>query len=222
MLNKYTYIIIFLLIIVTITVIFYFPEQNKDLIILIKEVVSVITPIIGFFLFWRGSEQYEKEQKWKRSEFAAREIKEFRSDLAVQKVMMMLDWDIRAIQLSKGIKFELDNDNINSELCLSLRATREGDFSPRQSLIRDYFDIFFDYLGRFEASIESGLLDKSDFEPYLKYWLNIIGNKNSNKKLPEFYQTTWEYIEYFDYKNVQSFMARYKYDIKPNSLTNKD
>jgi len=204
-----------------ITVIFYFPEQNKDLIILIKEVVSVITPVIGFVLFWRGSDQYEKEQKWKRSEFAAREIKEFRSDLAVQKVMMMLDWDIRAIQLSKDIKFELD-DNINSELCLSLRETREGDFSPRQSLIRDYFDVFFDYLGRFEASIESGLLDKSDFEPYLKYWLNIIGNKNSNKKPPEFYQNTWEYIEYFDYKNVQSFMARYKYDIKPNSLTHKD
>jgi hypothetical protein len=216
-----TYIILFSLVIGAITVVFYFPEQNKDYIILIKEVVSVITPIIGFLLFWRGSDQYEKEQKWKRSEFAAKEIKEFRSDLAVQKVMMMLDWDIRDIQLSENIKFALD-DNINSELCLSLRATREGNFSPRQSLIRDYFDVFFDYLGRFEASIESGLLDKSDFEPYLKYWLNIIGNKNSNKKPPEFYQSTWKYIEYFDYKNVQNFMARYKYNIKPNSLTHKE
>ena len=97
MLSRNIYPIIFLLIIVTITVIFYSPEKNKDLIILIKEVVSVITPIIGFFLFWRGSDQYEKEQKWKRSEFVAREIKEFRSDPTVQKVMMMLDWDIRDI-----------------------------------------------------------------------------------------------------------------------------
>ena len=221
MLSRNIYPIIFLLIIVTITVIFYSPEKNKDLIILIKEVVSVITPIIGFFLFWRGSDQYEKEQKWKRSEFVAREIKEFRSDPTVQKVMMMLDWDIRDIQLSKDVKFGLD-ENIDSELCKSLRATREGNFTDRQALIRDSFDIFFDYLGRFEVSIESRLLDKSDFEPYLKYWLNIIGNKNSNKKSPEFYRHIWEYIEYFDYKNVQSFMARYKYDIKPNSPMHKD
>ncbi len=221
MLYKYIYPIVFLIIIIPITVIFYSPEKNKDLIILIKEVVSVITPVIGFVLFWRGSDQYEKEQKWKRSEFAAREMKEFRSDPAVQKVMMMLDWDNRDIQLSEDVKFGLDV-NIDSELCLSLRATRKGNFTDRQALIRDYFDVFFDYLGRFEASIESRLLDKSDYEPYLKYWLNIIGNKNSNKKSPEFYKNIWEYIEYFDYKNVQSFMARYKYDIKPNSLTHKE
>jgi hypothetical protein len=78
MLYKYIYPIVFLIIIIPITVIFYSPEKNKDLIILIKEVVSVITPVIGFVLFWRGSDQYEKEQKWKRSEFAAREMKEFR------------------------------------------------------------------------------------------------------------------------------------------------
>jgi hypothetical protein len=221
MLSRNTYLIIFLLIIVAITVIFYFPEKNKDLIILIKEVVSVITPIIGFFLFWRGSDQYEKEQKWKRAEFAAREMKEFRSDPIVQKVMMMLDWDNRDIQLSEDVKLKLEDD-IDSELCKSLRATRKGDFLDHQTLIRDYFDVFFDYLGRFEASIESGLLDKSDFEPYLKYWLNIIGNKNSNKRSPEFYRNIWEYIEYFDYKNVQSFMARYKYDIKPKSFTHED
>jgi len=218
---KYIYIIIFLIIIIPIIVIFYSPEKNKDLIILIKEVVSVITPVIGFVLFWRGSDQYEKEQNWKRSEFAAREMKEFRSDPTVQKVMMMLDWDIRDIQLSEDIKFGLD-EKIDSELCLSLKATREGEFTDRQALIRDYFDVFFDYLGRFEISIESRLLDKSDFEPYLKYWLNIIGNRNSHKRSPEFYKNIWEYIEYFDYKNVQSFMARYGYDIKPNSLTHKD
>jgi hypothetical protein len=200
------------------------PETGHDKILWIKDVAGVtgiITPFIGVLLFGRGIDQYEKEQKWKRSEFVAREIKEFRSDLAVQKVMLMLDWDIRDIKLSEDIEFYL-GDNINSELCLSLRATREGDFSPRQSLIRDYFDVFFDYLERFEASIESGLLDKSDFEPYLKYWLNIIGNKNSKKKPPEFYQSIWGYIDCFGYTNVQSFMARYKYDIRPNSLTHKD
>jgi len=218
--NVLNFTTFFLIIVLTILiVIFFFPTQNKELIIILKELTSIITPIIGVMLFWRGVVQYEKDQRWKNAEFVAKEINEFKSDPVIKNVMLMLDWKIRDIKLSECESFSLEDD-IYEELYLSLvPKTYEGEkdgFTKRQALIRDHFDIFFDYLEKFEAFIEVGLLDKKDFDPYLHYWLHLIGDKNNVRKPSKFYETIWQYIHFFRYKRVQKLMSRYGYSIKTN------
>ncbi len=198
-------------------------EKHKYWITLIKEVASVVTPIIGFFLFWRGVNQYEKEQNWKKAEFFAKEIKEFKSDPMVKNTMLMLDWNRRKIELSSNESlFDID-----SELCKALEAKtyfNEGDadedgFSTQQSLIRDNFDVFFDYLEKFELFIEVELVKEKDFRPYLKYWIDLMGDKKSRRKPIEFYQILWEYIDFFRYEKLQCLMQRYGYNITPVKQT---
>ena len=194
-------------------------EKYKYWITLIKEVVSIITPIIGFFLFWRGVNQYEKEQNWKKAEFVAKEIKEFRSDPIVKDVMLMLDWNRREVKFSSGESIFY----IDFEVCEALKAKtyyKEGDadedgFSTKQALIRDHFDIFFDYLEKFEVFIDIELVKEKDFRPYLKYWIDLIGDAKSVRKPAEFHQVLWNYIDFFGYEKLQHLMQRYGYNIIP-------
>jgi hypothetical protein len=132
--------------------------------------------------------------------------------------MLMLDWNQREIKLSD--KPDREIFKIDAELLKALQPktyfNEEGGFTPEQSLIRDHFDTFFDYLEKFDSFIEVGLVEEKDFLPYLYYWINLIGNKNSDRKSPEFYEMLWSYIDYFGYEKVQRFMLRYGYSIKPN------
>ena len=108
----------------------------------------------------RRVEQYKKEKKWKKAEFVSKEIKEFKSDQAVKNVMLMLDWNEREINLSDdGTKkiFDIDTE-LSKALEPKTYRNEKGGFTSEQALIRDYFDIFFDYLERFDSFIEVGLV----------------------------------------------------------------
>lgn len=225
--KKYIYLTSFLL--VLILAIFCFPspgfaiQNQKGLLNLsVKEIVDIVVSSLGtsfaLFTLWRGVEQYRKEQKWKKAEFVAKEMKEFKSDPVVKKVMLMLDWNQRNIQLSDGSDNVETIFSIDSELCKALQSktylNEKGGFTHCQSLIRDHFDVFFDYLERFEVFIEVRLVTEEDFRPYLNYWLNLIGNRDSGRKSQDFYTILWEYIDFFGYEKVQKLMSRYGYCIK--------
>ncbi len=168
----------------------------------IKDIVEIIVSVLGtgfgLFTLWRGIEQYRKDQKWKRAEFVVKEIKEFNSDPAVKKAMLMLDWNQRKIVLSE--EEEISIEMIDKVLCKALVSKtykdEEGGFTREESLVRDTFDTFFDYLERFDSFIETGLVTKEEFSPYLSYWLNILGNKNSGRKDAEFYKCTKQYLDW--------------------------
>jgi hypothetical protein len=127
----------------------------------------------------------------------------------------MLDWNRREINLSQGVKiFDIDVVLCKAFIPKTHKNEPQG-FTIEETLIRDHFDTFFDYLERFESFIETGLVSKEDFYPYLNYWFNIIGNKQSGRKELEFYEILWKYIDFFGYTKVQKLMSRYGYNIKP-------
>lgn len=204
---------------------FAVQEQQASRNLSTKEKVDIIVSILGtgfaLFTLWRGIGQYKKDQRWKKAEFVAKEIKEFKSDPIIKNLMLMLDWNKREIKLSQDENMIIID--IDFILCKALQPktylNEKGGFTPQESLIRDHFDAFLDYLERFEAFIETGLVSEEDFSPYLNYWFNIIGNRNSGRKNQKFYDIFWQYIDSLGYTKVQKLMSRYGYFIKPTTNT---
>ena len=53
----------------------------------------------GLIAFLAGLTQYRRAQRWKRAEFVAGEMKEFKADPWVRNALLLLDWNERAIDL---------------------------------------------------------------------------------------------------------------------------
>lgn len=223
-LSSYLPISILVIILCFATPSFALQKQQASLNLSTKEKIDIIVSILGtsfaLFTLWRGIEQYKKDQRWKKAEFVAKEIKEFKSDPVTKNVMLMLDWNQREIKLSPNENIIFDIDLV---LCKALQPktylNEQGGFTSQEALIRDHFDAFLDYLERFEAFIEAGLVGEKDFDPYLNYWFNIIGNRDSGRKDHKFYEIFWQYIDSFGYTKVQKLMSRYGYCIKPTTNT---
>src|ERR1041385_5454237 len=53
----------------------------------------------GFGAFLGGLMQYRRAQRWKRAEFVANEMKDFKADSMVRNALLLLDWNERAVLL---------------------------------------------------------------------------------------------------------------------------
>jgi hypothetical protein len=61
--------------------------------------IALGTATAAFIAFLAGLVQYRRTQQWKRSEFVAKEIKEFKDDPAIRNALLMLDCKGRYIEL---------------------------------------------------------------------------------------------------------------------------
>src|SRR4051812_8365932 len=61
--------------------------------------ISLGTAGAALIAFIVGLIQYRHAQRWKRAEFVAKEIKEFKNDPAIRNALLMLDWNERYIEL---------------------------------------------------------------------------------------------------------------------------
>lgn len=183
--------------------------------------IALLGVISGIIIFSVGLFQYHMSQKWKRGEFVANEIKEFKSQLAVRHVMAMLDWSERHLELFPEKENAEERQILFTDTLLKSALTidpiYEGPiYTPEEIRIRDTFDEFFDYLERFEQFIQAGLVSSNDFHPYIFYWIEKIGDVDSGWKSPEVIKTIWIYIDYYGFQAVQSLLERYGYNIRPD------
>jgi hypothetical protein len=160
--------------------------------------------------------QYRRAQRWKRAEFVANEMKEFKADPMVRNALLLLDWNERAVELCPH-EANADKRCVRVEdraiaLALVPHVTR-SDFTPVEIALRDVFDRFFDRLERFEYFLEAGLVSSEEFAPYLRYWLEILGNENSGRKSPEVVRAIWVYVDFY-YSGVASLLRRYGYQCR--------
>ena len=179
--------------------------------------VALLGVIAGLIAFLVGLIQYVRAQLWKRAEFVAKEIKEFESKPSVKLAMQMLDWNARRYKLFPE-KQPAEQEAVVTDKTLSSALVPHEDreptvFTPVEVCIRDIFDQFLDGLERFEHFIESGLVTHKEFYPYLIYWIKIIGDRNSGRKPPEFYDSFWKYLDSYGYSGVQKLLGRYGYII---------
>jgi hypothetical protein len=183
----------------------------------LSDVLSILGSGLGLVTLGIGVYQYSAAQKWKRAEFVASQIKEFESDKDIKNVLLMLDWNSRKIQFSDEECIQVTDELLSSAL-VPHTWNNNSSFSDAEALIRDSFDKFLNKLDRFEAFIEAGLVTKEDVQPYLNYWLNILGNAESERKPLIFYKNLWSYIDYYQYSKTQKLLSRYGYSINPSAL----
>jgi hypothetical protein len=170
----------------------------------------------GLIAFLVGLIQYRHAQRWRRAEFVANEMKEFKADPMVHNALLLLDWNERAVEL-----FPSEADPNRHSICIKDQAIAAAlvphvarcDFTPVEIALRDNFDRFFDRLERFEYFLEAGLVTCKQFAPYLSYWLDILGNENSGRKSPEVVRALWVYIDFY-YSGVTSLLRRFGYNIR--------
>ena len=170
--------------------------------------------VVATFTLWSGLLQYRQAQKWKRWEFVANEFKELLSKPVNKNAILMLDYNVRKVELFPDLddeeqKFVTVTDKM---LCEALQVhTTKSVFSKTEVAIRDTFDQFLDDLDRFDPLIESGLVRARDFKPYLIYMIDIMANKRSGRKPEMFVEIMRNYLEAYHYSGVLSLFERYGY-----------
>ena len=189
-----------------------------------REWVAVGTVAAAFVAFVAGLVQYRKTQGWKRAEFVAKEIKDFKTDPAIRNALLMLDWNERYIELfpheeEPSKRNALVTDALLAHALAPLpdksAARLHEEYKKEEIAIRAAFDLLFDALERFEYFIQAGLVKRKEFDPYLSYWIEILGNRRSNRKPPQVLDNLWAYLDSYSYSGVQKLLRRYGYNIRP-------
>jgi hypothetical protein len=186
--------------------------------------LSLGTVMAALLAFLAGLIQYKHAQRWKRAEFVAKEIKDFKNDPAIKNALLMLDWNERFIDLfpeekDPAKRSVLVKDELLAHALAPLpdksAARLHEDLKTEEIAIRAAFDQLFDALERFEYFIQAGLVSRTEFDPYLAYWIEIIGDQASKRKPPSVRDSLWAYIDSYYYTGVQKLLRRYGYDIRP-------
>jgi len=170
----------------------------------IVDLILKIIPILGIVPFFKVIWEYVRDLKWKKSEFLAKEIKEFQSDENVRIVFQLLDWNIIKIKLKCG------EYNIGDyDLVYALQThDKKSKFLIQESELRDIFDYFFDRLSTFNIYINNGLISEEELQEYIGYYINILTSKTKKPKL--LLDTFDEYIRFYEFTNVSELIIRFK------------
>ena len=170
-------------------------------------------PVVVVLTFIKETWEYIKGQKWKKSEFLSKEIKEFFKDDNVSKVCAMLDWNARKIEIDGKVVLITD-DMLHA--ALQTHADRSK-FTEVEARLRDIFDQFFDKLSYFNIHIQNGLVSQTEVLTYLSYYLDILSKPGRKpKRLVEVFNN---YISYYGFVNVQQLIN--KSNKKKNPLLEK-
>jgi hypothetical protein len=170
----------------------------------IVDFILKIIPILGIIPFLKAIWEYIQDLKWKKSEYLAREIKEFQNDENVKLVFLLLDWNKRKVKLKCGEFNISDND-----LIYALQThDKKSKFLIQEAELRDIFDDFFDKLSTFNIYIENGLISEEELYNYIGYYVDILSSTNRKPKL--LIETFNEYIRFYQFKNVSELITRFK------------
>jgi cell wall-associated NlpC family hydrolase len=164
-----------------------------------------------------GFVQYRRSERWKRTRFVARLVREFEADVRVQRALAALDDDGRSIDL-----LEVGGSDpgkwcwVTDDLCeQALLAGDSSELSPELVSLRDCFDQLFRRLDRLEVFVDQGLVRAEAFRPYLTYWIEILADTNRTKKPRSLQYAIWLAIDAWYYDGVQKLCRRFGYEIQP-------
>ena len=180
----------------------------------------------GLYLFFEGIKRYKIDQVWKRSEFVAKEIKEFTSDQMVRNTMYMIDWGTRKIELfpdkpdyaDRYVK--VDRKLLKQSLVHHIhRIPNPGEscFTPEEQAIRDHFDHFLSYFERFDQFIDAKVITAEEIEPYLRYWVRAITEGIEE----EVREALYIYIEKYEFDGTKKLFEKFNKNIKPTSIVDR-
>jgi hypothetical protein len=178
----------------------------------LSKVVAFSTAVFGLF---RAFAEYRNTQRWKKAEFLAKEAKEFFADPNVKRALIILDYRENDIPVYNG---ELAGQvtSIHFDQGILLKALTVKDvvetMSPEDRLIRQIFDEFLTKLSYFNRYIDTKLITLDDLMPYMRYWMNILGNPDSGKRSRTVMKQIWEFIDFYEYDDVRSLTRKFGFE----------
>ncbi len=169
---------------------------------------------LGGFTF--GLYTYYRAQRLRSAEFAANEVSRWLDHRETRQVISMLEWLEReiALETAQG-SGQFENLMVkNDELGPALAPHPERTFSAKETAIRGVFDTFLFGLQRIEHFIASGVVKQRDIEPFLRYYLDLIGKQPSVRMPKESQAALWKYIAFYEMRDVQKLFGRFGYTVK--------
>ena len=147
-------------------------------------VLDILSFIIAVTAFVLSLISFKTNQKWKVLEFAGNEIKSLKENAYNQAALKMLDWN--AAKYSRINLTENDEQKIitikDEDLINGLGPINgTSKYSIEEKFVRDCFDQFLDSLETLEIHIEENLVPFEKYQPYLKYYMDIINGKTKRK-----------------------------------------
>ena len=172
--------------------------------------------MLSLLVLVKGVYEYAKAQKWKKAEFVAKEVKEFYNDFNVKRALVLLDWNANELELRSNEIEDKSKIWFNDEILMSALQTHKerNKFKDEEVLIKGIFDSFLDKLSMFNNYVEAGLIDIADIKTYFAYWINIIGDKNNDRKPEKVRTQIWVYINEYGYSDIIELCYKFGYDIK--------
>ncbi len=166
---------------------------------------------LGGFLF--GVYQYAKAQRWRKAEFAAKELEKLNSDQVLGLACIFLDWSSRSLNTPDNYKEKAGTSTFIHTWQIMEKAM-VGDLAPtdgrdgfdwQEVLYRDVFDRYFTYLDMINHYLNIGLIEKKDVAT-LKYWLEQI-NKSQLANGKSIFE---DYMNYFGYEGVLELLSKFR------------
>ena len=158
--------------------------------------------------------QYVTAQKWKRREFVAAQVRDFKSDKWIAAGLTILDWSDRKVAFPNEIE---DKPFVfithEALLCAALLPhSPPNGYSTKEALLRDCFDRLLDGLVMFQNFIEARLISVDELRPYMNYWLRSISGE-TRQHTPQFYLLLHNYINVYGFKEAAQLLESFGYRI---------
>ena len=186
--------------------------------------LSGLGVIAALVVFSVGLYQYQQGLIWKREEFLTGVIKAFGESPSVRNARRMMESLIQY----EGDSIELYPENpegetsvyiTNKEVIEALEVPLK-EVCPHAPRIRYSFDVFLDYLQRFDHYIQSRVVTRKSLYVYMGYWVDILGRHDSLRGRQDCLSSRhvcWEdyriqiikYAKYFGYTEVIKLLNRY-------------
>lgn len=169
---------------------------------------------VGFALaLW----QYRIGQKWKKSEFAAKQLEPLTADPRLATCCSLLDWSARRIPVPVAYRELVDETTFvhSTELLADAMVpeSEKSSFTWQEVLYRDLFDYFFTYLERINHYINVRLITVADVAP-LEYWLREIHRSRFDER-----RIFDQYLLYYQFDGVVELMEKFAVSDEHNAAT---
>jgi len=201
--------------------------------------------LTGGAISW-GIAKYAQQQKWQRIEFLRQAIREFEDDAEIHNALKILDFEeYRDYHIAAPVHGQPFSFHVTDELLCNALANHEQRARVKQSIdyhqaqkdldpatlrqyqietaLRDWFNKMLNGLEHFGYFLESGLFTEKELQPWLSYWVKLIGDPAYRRPgASRFYDALYSYIHRSGFFGVQKLFERFGYRILPSPYQDSD
>jgi hypothetical protein len=178
--------------------------------------LPLLTASLALLGFTFGLYQFRNAQKWKRAEFAAKQLERIAADPVLVAATRVLDWRQRELPLPSALRLSKDEEHFEhkwEDLAEGVKSESDRkSFSRQMEIYRDLFDALFTYFDEVNHYVEIKLITVKQISS-LKYWLEQVAHPRFGGDV-----NFAAFLRDYGYPGTTALMARLK--VTPPQPTN--